>query len=238
MRRIGILVWLLGAALFAQAPLTVKADSFAEHTIGTVTAVDAKPNAAFSWFVMPVSPLPQNAASKIIIKNELRFTGPPGQYVVLCFEVTILNGVPEIRQTDRLVTITPSQQPNPPPNPQPQPNPPNPSPTPPTPVEKIELVAVVIEESAEAWAGRGLYFSDPTLDAFLKANGHVLRVSDQNSVVNRADWIPYLKAAQGKKLPVLFLVPKTGGTARYADALPTQSPQALIDLIKAKGGKG
>jgi hypothetical protein len=117
--------------------------------------------------------------------------------------------------------------------------------TPPVPPDPIKPPAplakawvVVIEETADATAKRGAYFRDPALTAFVQAKGWKVRVADKDvrdaAGQQPADLAPYLKAAQGKTLPWLFVVGSDGAVAFQGGLPPT--PAELVALLRKLGG--
>ena len=110
---------------------------------------------------------------------------------------------------------------------------PAPGPTTPT-----RLVVVVVEETAEAVAGRGAMFSDAAVVARMKDKGHRWRVVDKDVV--GADGQPptdvkrFLDQARGKPYPSLYLIDEKG-KARFAGPAPTTA-SALLELITVNGG--
>lgn len=120
----------------------------------------------------------------------------------------------------------------------PTPVPPDPGPTPPGPVTPSALFVVVVEETAQAAATRGAFFTDPALSARLKDKGHKPRVVDKD-VKNAAgqtppDVKPYIDRAAGKTLPVMYLVDPTG-KVRYEGVVPKTSAE-FISLLESVGG--
>jgi hypothetical protein len=115
------------------------------------------------------------------------------------------------------------------------PTPPSP-PAPPATLGKAWLV--VIEETAQAAAGRGAFLADPSLVAYLQAKGWRQRLADKDAVdasgACPADLCGYLAAAKGKKLPYLFVVDEHGH-ARYQGEVPA-TPAALLALLTKIGG--
>lgn len=138
-----------------------------------------------------------------------------------------------------VVGDTPPAPPGPSPGPAPGPSPgptPVPPPAPPAPLTKLHLL--LVEETADAAAGRGKYLSDPALRARVKAKGHNLRVIDKDvtdaSGKPPRDLAPYLERARGKGFPQLYLV-NQDGRVLYEGALPP-TPEELLKLLDKIGG--
>lgn len=165
------------------------------------------------------------------------FTGPPGSYAV-----TATYSVDGALGRARFIATISGQGPQPPPDPEPRPDPrPDPQPEPepePGPVVAGPLYVVVIEETADAVAERGLFFGSGPLAALMKAKGHKWRVVDKDvqdaSGKPPADVARFLEVARGKAMPQLFLVTQQGQTA-YAGDLP-KTPADLISLLQKYGG--
>ena len=133
----------------------------------------------------------------------------------------------------RVIEVDAGGQPQPP-----QPGP-GPAPTPtPGPTTPTKLTVVVVEETADAVATRGALFSDPALNARMKAKGHGFRVVDKDVVgpdgKPPADIKRFLDRASGKALPQLFLVDEQG-KARFAGDMAKTAAE-LLDLITRFGG--
>jgi hypothetical protein len=158
------------------------------------------------------------------------FAGPPGQYAVTA--TYMVDGV--LGRARFLATIGHGPNPPPvPPNPGPRPDP-NPTPDPqPGPVAG-PLYVVVIEETAEAVAERGVYFGNGPLGELMRAKGHKWRVVDKDVVgpdgKPPADVARFLDAAHGKRMPQLFLVDGRGRTVHAGDLPP------VADLMRLLGG--
>lgn len=238
MRKGFALAWVLLLPLVVnaqQTELKVQANSFMEWTIGKIVAENRDPKGAVLWDVTPVSPLNEDAASIFEMNGDLYFTGPPGRYKVICTEITIVDNKPQPRRARKTIEIL-AQRPLPPPGPTPNPGPQ------PGPVTKVEVAAIIIEETAEAKQNRGAYLSDQALFDFFSKNGHALRTADKDvkgpdKKTPPSDWVPYLNMAKGKEMPYLIIIPKTGGQTLWTGALPTE-PAGLIALIRQVGGKG
>lgn len=116
------------------------------------------------------------------------------------------------------------------------PVPPPPRPTP-GPVTETKLFVVVVEETEQAAAGRGAFFTDSALSARFREKGHRWRVVDKDvrdgAGAVPADIKPYLEAAGS--YPTLFLVEQVTGRVRYKGAVPA-TPAGLLDAIKKAGG--
>lgn len=135
----------------------------------------------------------------------------------------------------------PKPAPNPGPQPGPQPNPqPEPKPTPVVPAGKRFIL--IIEETGDAVASRGIIFADPALSARTKEQGHKWRVVDKDNKTatgsTPADLEPYFKEAAGKKLPRMYVVAPDGTPTYVGDAPndPATVAGQMLDIIKKAGG--
>lgn len=117
----------------------------------------------------------------------------------------------------------------------PKPPPPGPDPPPPTGTAKY---VVVIEETAEAAAGRGALYSDPALLARLKTKGITLRRADKDVVDSKgqppADVRRFLDESKGKPLPRMFVVDERGRTL-FAGSLREDAAD-FLKLLEKYGG--
>jgi hypothetical protein len=118
--------------------------------------------------------------------------------------------------------------------------PPNPGPTPPpTPTPATgPMYVVVVEETAEAVAERGMMFVNPALNSYMASKKHKWRIVDKD--VRTADGQPpadvarFLEAAKGKRYPQVFIVDSKGATIIATD-LP-KTPAELLALLQRAGG--
>lgn len=121
------------------------------------------------------------------------------------------------------------------------PFPPGPMPGPtPIIVTPSKLRIVIVEETADATAGRGAMFADLKLSARMKDKGHSWRVVDQNVVgpdrkTPPADVVEYLDASKGKALPQIYLVDEAG-TTRYKGDWGKKTAAELVLLLSQWGG--
>lgn len=115
--------------------------------------------------------------------------------------------------------------------------PPGPSPAPLPPIAKAWVV--VIEETAEAAAGRGAYLADRPLGDYVRAKGWKVRLADKDvrdaSGQPPRDLAPYLAQAAGKALPLYWVV-DAAGTVRGHGPLPA-TPAAFLATLRAIGGE-
>ena len=115
---------------------------------------------------------------------------------------------------------------------------PKPDPTPEPDNSPAKLFVVVIEETGEAVAGRGAFFTDATLAARFKDKGHRFRVVDKDVIgadgKPPADVKRFLDAAKSKPYPSVFLVDEKGKT-RVQTKVP-ETPADMIELLKKYGG--
>ena len=98
---------------------------------------------------------------------------------------------------------------------------------------------MVIEETAEATAARGVFLADADLVGFMKTKGwkHCIvdkDVKDKDGNPPK-DLAPYLDRAKTKKLPQVYLVDQAG-KVRHEGDLPT-TPAELLALLKQIGGQ-
>ncbi len=130
----------------------------------------------------------------------------------------------------RTLDVGAGNGPQPPPGPGPQPEPDKWEPSP--------LIVLVIEETAEAAAGRGAFFADKDLAARMKDKNHKWRVVDKDVVGPDGqppeDLKRFLDVAKNKKLPQLFLVDPKGKT-RFQGDCPNKASD-LLDAMKKVGG--
>lgn len=132
-----------------------------------------------------------------------------------------------------LVQVGHAPQP-PPPGPSPDPQP---QPKPPVPASPVAFL-VVVEETADAVAGRGAFFADPALAQQMKARSLKWRVVDKDVVgadgKPPADVARFLVLAAGKPYPSLFLVDAAG---KLIDHRPVpRTPADLLALLTQFGG--
>lgn len=118
------------------------------------------------------------------------------------------------------------------------PGPPGPTPTPIVTPAKLRIV--IVEETADATAGRGAMFADLKLSARMKERGHSWRVVDQNVTgpdrkTPPADVVEFLDASKGKALPQIYLVDEAG-TTRYKGDWGKKTAAELILLLSQWGG--
>lgn len=149
----------------------------------------------------------------------------PATASVQAFRVPQGKAIRVVSAPDGVITLTiedvgpvPDPEPTPPPPPKPQPVP-------------TRCWLVVVEETAEAAANRGLYFQDKELRGYLSAKGWKLRLADKD-VVDRsgrppADLKPWLDRAKGKVLPYAAVVDQDGAV-RSEGVLPAN----VADLVK------
>ena len=112
------------------------------------------------------------------------------------------------------------------PNPNPQPDP-KPDPLPPP----AELLAIVVEETAERTPQQGIVLASAKLRALFPK---LFRVTDKDS--DSADVKPYIERAKGKTLPMLWLV-DAKGTVYFEGALPATVAAFEALHAKHKGAK-
>lgn len=128
--------------------------------------------------------------------------------------------------------------------PQPQPVPPGPGPTPdppkpdPAPPVAGKLFVVVVEETRDAAANRGVWFTDKELWAYFREKGHRLRVVDKDvkdaDGRTPADVKRFVDDTGNGGTPRLYLVGEDGKTRRAGPMAKT--PAELISLLKQYGG--
>lgn len=109
-------------------------------------------------------------------------------------------------------------------------------PQPPPPIVTGKLKAwALIEESSQAWPTRGKDLADAI--AWSKANGVSHRVADKDvkdaTGKPPADLAPYLKRAEGRTLPQVFLVAEDGKVLFEGDC----PKGGLVDLLKKHKGE-
>lgn len=133
-------------------------------------------------------------------------------------------------------------KPEPKPGPQPKPEPPKPDPKPEPVVPPGKRFILIIEETGEAVASRGIVFADAALAARTKDQGHKWRVVDKDNRTaagaTPADIEPYLKEATGKKLPRLYVVAPDGTPCYVGDAPndPANAAAKTLEILKGAGG--
>lgn len=153
-----------------------------------------------------------------------------GTYTVAVFAVKDSSG-----SEPSYITVVVEPRPTPQPGPGPGPGPgPEPKPTP-----KVgKLFLVVIEETADAVAKRGAFFTDKALAEFMKTKGHKWRVVDKDvtdaSGKPPADVARFIESARGRTLPQLFLVNEQGQTVLSLE-MPA-APSLVLELLKKVGG--
>ena len=130
--------------------------------------------------------------------------------------------------------------------PEPSPDPPNPNPKP-LPVRDRKLFICVVEETADATAQRGAWFSDAALAERIRAKGHTFRVVDKDTKVVKPisddkdegrKLSAYIKRAIANKLPYVMIVEQEGVGPRqiiHEGPLP-ENPAAAIRLLEKLGG--
>lgn len=204
-------------------------DRVPAHKLVRLTAAGADADAALIWDVYP-----EELADVLEVDGGLIFTGPPGEYRV---KLRAVKGRSATTARHTVVIGTPQPVP---PGPGPQPVPPNPQPAPPGPVNPASPVAflVVVEETADAVAGRGAFFADPALAQQMKARSLKWRVVDKDVVgadgKPPADVARFLVLAAGKPYPSLFLVDAAG---KLIDHRPVpRTPADLLALLTQFGG--
>jgi len=130
----------------------------------------------------------------------------------------------------RLLDVNGGAEPDPKPDPKPDPQPPV--------WDAAPLIVLVVEETAEAAATRGAFFTDKDLSARMKEKNHKFRIVDKDVVGPDGkppeDLKRFLDAAKNKKLPQLFLVDGKGKT-RFQGDCPDKASE-LIDRLKKVGG--
>ncbi len=113
---------------------------------------------------------------------------------------------------------------------------PGPKPPDPLPAKSVLWGFVVVEDTAEAVAARGVMLTDPTLSSLMKARGYHWRIVDrQVSGVDGqppADVMRMLQASTGKPYPQLFLVDVKGAIV-LQQALPDTA--GLVELLEKYG---
>jgi hypothetical protein len=146
------------------------------------------------------------------------------------YRIVLWDG-PKVEDSAVLVIDATGGKPVPPPDPQPEP-------TPDPPVKDRKLFVVLIEESADAVAGRGAMLSDKALSDRFKEKGHKWRVADKDVVGPSgqppADLKRFLDAAKGKPLPQLFLVDEAGVILKQLNA-PKTAADLLAEMRKVGG---
>jgi len=160
----------------------------------------------------------------------------PGTYKIGVVAAKAVDGKAVISQPAEVTIVVEGVQPLPPIPPGPTPVPPGP--TPPGPVSPTKLFVVIVEETADAVASRGVMLSDPTLARRMAEKGHKFRVIDKDVADAKgnppADVKPLLDRAKGKAYPQLYLVDETG-VIRFEGDLP-KSPGELIGAMQKVGG--
>ena len=163
-------------------------------------------------------------------------TGPPGRHQMWAW--TAKGGVPsEISVCWIIIGEVP---------PEPSPDPPNPNPKP-LPVKDRKLFICVVEETADATAQRGAWFSDAALAERIRAKGHTFRIVDKDAKVVKPisddkdegrKLSAYTKRAIANKLPYVMIVEQEGVGPRqiiHEGPLP-ENPAAAIRLLEKLGG--
>jgi len=170
----------------------------------------------------------------------------PGKYR---FVAVAAGGTGEQSRAEFTVTIpgtpVPPVPPNPPvpPGPGPQPNPnPQPGPGPnPAPVPAGKRFIVIVEETGESVAARGLILANGELAARITDKGHKFRVVDKDNKTATgnipADIKPYIAEATGKTRPRLYIVAPDGTVCWYGDCPQGNDAGAqILKLLTAAGG--
>lgn len=161
----------------------------------------------------------------------------PGTYKIGVVAAKAVDGKAVISQPAEVTIVVEGVQPLPPIPPDPKPPGPTPGPTP-GPVTPTKLFVVIVEETADAVASRGVMLSDPTLAKRMAEKGHKFRVIDKDVQDSKgappADVKPLLDRAKGKAYPQLYLVDETG-VIRFEGDLP-KSPGELISQMQKVGG--
>jgi len=167
------------------------------------------------------------------IVGTLVFTGVPGGRYTATAVVIDFDAKTAIKLR-HVVTFAGKPEPIPP-GPQPGPDPPKPDPTPPI---AGKLFVVVVEETRDAAANRGLWFTDKELWAYFREKGHRLRVVDKDvkdaDGKTPADVKRFIDDTGNGGTPRLYLVGEDGKTRR-AGPMP-ETPAKLLSLIKQYGG--
>lgn len=156
------------------------------------------------------------------------FGREPGEYPIVF--VVVKNNRPV--EASRVLVVVKGATP-------PKPEPPTPEPPKPEPIKEQSLGIIVIEETKDAAANRGLYFIDSALRQRIADKKHKWIAADKD-VTDGLGQVPkdmarYLDMAKGKTLPYVFLIPANGGALVHQGPLP-KTPAELIELLKSKGG--
>lgn len=189
-----------------------------------------------------VTPKPPNTGFVEVFEsdceNRIVFTGPPGEYVVKARGVS---GKKKFSY-QRTVEITGGAKPPVPPVPPvPPPVPPNPlPPVPPVPPEPVGPVAyfVVVEDTEKSQSWRGDILASPVVQAaYHKLQGvrtdPVHRLISVHSVSQTPEVVAYIKEAQGKELPWIWLLDKDKKVLRNLKV--PQTPDEFAKLILPPG---
>lgn len=211
----------------ARSDLVISGETKAQpYRLVRLQATGAPPGAAVVWDIYPEEP----ADTLELPGGRLVFTAPPGTYRVKCRALTVKDGAVTV-ETARAVVEVAGDTPGPKPGPKPGPDP---GPLPPI----TKAWVVVVEETAEARANRGAFYSDPDLVGYLRSKAWKLRVADKDvrdAAGNvPADLAPYLRAAAGKSLPQVWVVDQSG-TVRFQGALPEKASD-LVAVLRKVGG--
>lgn len=229
----------LTATSVAQVEATPQLDCPPSGAFGLEAKIKSVPRgAAIRW---KVSPEPAGMLIRpIAASHSVVIAGPQGNYKLSCElirgtvdadgKTVLLEG--SILEAAFSLTGAPGPKPDPiPPGPTPVP----PGPTPPKPTAAKFLV--IIEETAEAAAGRGALLTDKAFAAQLQARGMKARVVDKDAVGPDgrppADVARFITDAKAKGLPRVYLLDKDGKEVYSGNAPDTALK--LVALLEKYG---
>lgn len=226
MRSLSLLL-LLGLSGAAWGDLAISGETkVVPYKLVRLEAKGAPAGAAVLWDVYP-----EDVADVLELPGgRLVLTAPPGKYRVKCRTVSVKDGAVSVETARAVVEVT-GGAPEPPPGPGPAPGP---GPLPPI----TKAWVVVVEETSEARAERGAFYADRDLVGYLKTKAWKLRVTDKDARDAAgnvpADLAPYLRQAEGKPLPQVWVVDQAG-TVRHQGALPASAAD-LVAVLRKVGG--
>lgn len=117
------------------------------------------------------------------------------------------------------------------------PNPDPPKPNPPVPPESGKVWIIVIEETKDASASRGVLMTEKSLSDYVKSKGHTVIVADKDIVDKSGETPkslhPYIVYAKAEGLPMAFFVNESGDVL-YKGSVP-ETPAKFLDLLKKVG---
>jgi hypothetical protein len=150
----------------------------------------------------------------------------PGTYNIVYMTCSKEGKLAEWVKTAVIVGGTPG------PGPGPGPNPPDPSPLPPI----TSAYVLIIEETSDASALRGTFFTDKDIAAWFAANPtwkyKVVDkdIKDPNTGQTPEGFKPWLAKVQGKKLPQMIVIDQDGNV-RYQGPVP-MTPAEFLNVLK------